>query len=133
MKMIYVVSATGKALGLACPLGGDEVWHMSITEEMAKKGTPVEVPDNDFFRGKIAEKNMLREVSQKDAKPKADSHKKDFKARQTKAKKKKAEVEATAQIIGKDVTEMVDRKLKQAMSKPAAEEKVESPNLEEAT
>jgi len=63
MKKMWVISATGKALGLVDRVDG-KYFHMSISQKMAENETPVEVPDDDFFNKKIQEK-LLKKVLKK--------------------------------------------------------------------
>ena len=55
-KPMWVMAPAGKPVHLTDKIGKQDYTAMSISEEMADKGIPVSVPNDDFFNGKIAEK-----------------------------------------------------------------------------
>jgi hypothetical protein len=60
---IWVISGSGKALHLVdmtTPLSDKEVFAMKITQEMAERKHPVQVPNNRFFAGHLALGNIIQ-------------------------------------------------------------------------
>jgi len=71
MRKIWVYSEKPVGLVDRSTLDKDgNPFYLSIDKKMADKKIPVEVPDNDFFNGKINEKTILLYPDQAKAKKK---------------------------------------------------------------